>query len=177
MPHESSAAPVSLAVTAGAELVADGSILRLAYAVRGDLSQLAIPSAAVSRRAGRLWERTCFEAFVALGGSTRYWELNFSPSTEWAAYEFEGYRAGMRSAALESGPVVTVRARPEALDVTASVAFAARATASSPWRLGLTAVLQDTAGRKSYWALRHPRATPDFHDAGGFVLALEGKAR
>jgi hypothetical protein len=61
--------------------------------------------------------------------------------------------------------------------VTASVALGEFAAASSTWRLGLAAVVEDAAGGKSYWALRHPRPTPDFHDAAGFVLRMEGKAR
>ena len=37
------------------------------------------------------------------------------------------------------------------------------------WRLGLSAVIEDISGRKSYWALMHPAGKPDFHDADSFV--------
>ena len=37
------------------------------------------------------------------------------------------------------------------------------------WRLGLSAVIEDTSGRKSYWALAHPPGKPDFHHADCFA--------
>ena len=39
-------------------------------------------------------------------------------------------------------------------------------------RIGLSAVIEDTAGSLSYWALHHPRSKPDFHHRGGFILRL-----
>ena len=44
--------------------------------------------------------------------------------------------------------------------------------ASSP-RLALSAVVEETDGRLSYWALTHPAERPDFHHRDGFVLPLE----
>ena len=37
------------------------------------------------------------------------------------------------------------------------------------WRLGLSALIEDTSGRKSYWALAHPPGKPDFHHADCFA--------
>jgi hypothetical protein len=31
------------------------------------------------------------------------------------------------------------------------------------WRIGLAAVIEDTSGHKSYWALVHPPGKADFH--------------
>jgi hypothetical protein len=42
-----------------------------------------------------------------------------------------------------------------------------------PWRLGLSAMLEDTQARKSYWALKHPPGKPDFHHADCFALELD----
>ena len=39
----------------------------------------------------------------------------------------------------------------------------------SSWRLGLAALIEDTSGRKSYWALAHPPGKPDFHHADCFA--------
>ncbi len=41
-------------------------------------------------------------------------------------------------------------------------------------RLALSAVIEETDGRLSYWALAHPAAKPDFHHAEAFVLSLPG---
>ena len=76
-----------------AECSADG-LLRLAWRLDADLSQLRVPSAAAPVRADDLWRHTCFEAFIAEPRSAAYCELNFSPSGEWAAYRFAGYRTG-----------------------------------------------------------------------------------
>jgi hypothetical protein len=41
-----------------------------------------------------------------------------------------------------------------------------------PLRLGLSAVIEETSGRKSYWALAHPPGKPDFHHPDCFALEL-----
>jgi hypothetical protein len=41
---------------------------------------------------------------------------------------------------------------------------------SSPLHLGLSAVLEEANGRKSYWALAHPPGKADFHHADCFTL-------
>ena len=41
------------------------------------------------------------------------------------------------------------------------------------WDLGLSAVLEEKDGTKSYWALAHPNADkPDFHDPACFAAHL-----
>jgi hypothetical protein len=147
------------------------------YRLKGDLGRLAVPRRVEPRRADRLWERTCFEAFVAPAASDRYYELNFSPSTEWAAYAFEGYRRGMQPCALAKVPSIAVVEETGELRVTAALEFRPFPDAPWPWRIGLTAVVEDRAGERSYYALRHPRQKPDFHDAAGFTVSLDGSAR
>ncbi len=70
--------------------------LSIDYALRGDLDKIEIPTTAETptRKYG-LWETTCFEFFLGLEGSNRYWEFNFSPSGDWNMYRFENYREGM----------------------------------------------------------------------------------
>lgn len=43
-------------------------------------------------------------------------------------------------------------------------------------RLGLSAVVEENDGTKSYWALAHPGRRPDFHHAESFVLELSEPA-
>jgi hypothetical protein len=40
------------------------------------------------------------------------------------------------------------------------------------WRLALSAVIEETNGGKSHWALAHPAGKPDFHHADGFTYEL-----
>jgi hypothetical protein len=171
--HGGGAAAVR-AVVARAELA--GASLRFEYRLQGELAQLAIPRRTPPRRVDRLWEHTCFEAFVAPAGSARYFELNFSPATEWAAYAFDGYRQGMRPLAFAQAPAIVTAATDDELHVTAAVELAGFADAPWPWRIGLAAVVEDLAGGRAYFALGHPRTQPDFHDAAAFTVLLDGSA-
>ena len=47
-------------------------------------------------RRDRLWEETCFEFFLAVKNSPRYWEFNLSPAGHWNVYRFADYRQGMQ---------------------------------------------------------------------------------
>ena len=38
--------------------------------------------------------------------------------------------------------------------------------------LGLSAVIEEQDGTKSYWALAHPDGPPDFHDPACFAASL-----
>ena len=166
----------SATVTARVELER-ATLLRLEYSLTGDLAALAIPARTASRRADRLWEHTCFEAFVAPASSPSYCELNFAPSTQWAAYAFDAYRHGMRPLELAAAPAVEVVRSANELRVTADIELRGFADASWPWRVGLSAVVEDRAGGRAYHALQHPREKPDFHDAAAFTVLLDGSAR
>jgi hypothetical protein len=157
--------------------LAPGPGLQLRYRLRGNLTDVAVAAHAPSRRVDRLWEHTCFEAFVAPESREHYIEINVAPSTEWATYAFERYRHGMRPLDLARSPAITVTRQPDELRVTADVDLTVLVDAPWPWRVGLCAVVMDTGGARSFWALRHPRPTPDFHDAAGFTVLLEGNAR
>ncbi|WP_353226867.1 hypothetical protein [Novosphingobium sp.] len=41
-----------------------------------------------------------------------------------------------------------------------------------PWCYGLTAVIEEAGGVKSYWAAAHPREQPDFHDPACLIATL-----
>ena len=177
VPHRTGAALTAVRTVVARVALVPGTAVRFEYRLTGAIEQLAIPRRAEPRRAERLWEHTCFEAFIASRGGTRYYELNFSPSTEWAAYAFDDYRQGMRQLGLVPEPAVAVVAGANELRVTAALELGALADTPWPWRIGLTAVVEDRAGGRGYFALEHPRENPDFHDAAGFAVLLDGSAR
>lgn len=144
--------------------------LALAYTLRGDTSRLHIRSPTVPARRDALWRHTCFELFV--GGGESYTELNFSPSGEWAAYAFEGYRRGMTTLALPEPPQIEARRTPNELVVEVRVRLPEPRDAPGTPKVALSAVVEDAGGRLSYWALAHGGERPDFHAPEGFVLAL-----
>ncbi|MGA2815758.1 MAG: DOMON-like domain-containing protein [Xanthobacteraceae bacterium] len=141
-----------------------GSLV-LSYIVTGKISHLRIPSAMAAARTDELWRHTCFEAFVRTSPDESYYEFNFSPSSKWAAYHFSGYRSGMRVATEIGPPVVQTQANAASytLQVLLKLALLPSLPGAAPWRLGLSAVIEETSGRKSYWALAHPPGKPDFH--------------
>jgi hypothetical protein len=138
-----------------AEAARDGPGLSLRYVLTGDLGRLRIPPRALAERADELWRRTCFEAFAA-GEGGGYSEFNFSPSTQWAAYRFEGYRRGMTPLEM-APPQIQVRQGDERLELSA------RLMLPTFRRLGLAAVIEEADGRISYWAVQHAAGKPDFH--------------
>ena len=176
VPHGSGATQSAALTVVARVALARAGAMRFEYRLTGEIAKLAIPRRLPPQRTERLWEHTCFEAFVAPAGGDGYCELNFSPSTEWAVYEFDGYRQGMRPL-VSAAPTLTVVETASELRVMASAELGAFARAPWPWRIGLTAVVEDRAGGRSYFALEHPRAKPDFHDAAAFAISLDGSAR
>ncbi len=141
--------------------------LILSYVVSGRISDLRFPPVVAAARTDELWRHTCFEAFVRGSAGPAYYEFNISPSTQWAAYRFESYRGGMRVATEIGAPRIEVQSSAETYTLQAALEFDGL---SSPLHLGLSAVLEETNGRKSYWALAHPPGKADFHHADCFTL-------
>jgi hypothetical protein len=148
---------------------ADG--LMLSYTVTGTIGDILMPPVALATRSDDLWQHTCFEAFVRASRDAEYYEFNFAPSTQWAAYRFSGYRSGKRAANEVDPPQIELQSGPQSCTLRASLdlrRLPALARAAS-WQFALSALIEDTGGRKSYWALAHPPGKPDFHHADGFA--------
>lgn len=139
--------------------------LSVTYAIFGELGHMAIPSARSAARADELWKHSCFEVF--LRAARGYYEFNFAPSSQWAAYRFDGYREGMRDAASEA-PAITWNRDGEVATLTATL----RLPPDVKGPLGLSAIIEDSGGDRSFWALAHPPGDPDFHDAACFAAQL-----
>jgi len=152
--------------------------LALAYEVRGEISDLLLPAPASAERTDELWRHTCLEAFVGLAGHPGYYEFNLSPSTQWAAYRFSGYREGMAPAPI-TAPAVGFRAGRDTCVLTAALALdqLAGLSPTADWRLALTAVIEQRDGAKSYWALAHPPGRADFHHDAGFTHLVTASER
>jgi hypothetical protein len=96
-----------------------GSLLS-SYLVTGRISDLRIPPAVAATRTDELWRHTCFEAFICNSPGPAYYEFNFAPSTQWAAYWFDCYRSGMHVATEISAPRIEVRSSPACYGLQAS---------------------------------------------------------
>ena len=162
----SGVASIHVAIEASAE-----GRLWLRYHVDALLRNIGLPDPAPSARADELWRSTCFELFARRSGRPDYLEFNFSPSSQWAAYRFAGYRDGMSELELAESPAIGLDASEGHLALEVALDFPCE------WRdaslhVGLSAVIEETDGIKSYWALKHPADKPDFHHPDGFVLEL-----
>ena len=69
--------------------------LELSYVVTGKIADVRMPAAVAASRGDKLWQQTCFEVFVRASSGDGYYEFNFSPSAQWAAYRFSSHRRGM----------------------------------------------------------------------------------
>jgi len=146
------------------------SNLVLHYFVTGKIGALRIPQATVPMRGDELWRHTCFEAFIQAQPSAGYCEINLAPSLRWAAYRFSGYRSEMIIANELDAPRFETASGSICYDLKASLDLNRMPglASSAPWRLGLSAVIEEASGRISYWALKHPAGKPDFHHSDCF---------
>jgi hypothetical protein len=153
-----------------------GGRLWLRYYLEAALNELAVPGPSEAQRTDGLWQTTCFEMFVRVPGSSSYGEYNFSVSSQWAAYRFDSYRAGMIDLIVETAPEIGVDASEE------HIVFEAIVDLPAPWdasgiEIAFSAIIEETSGTKSYWAIAHPPGAPDFHHPDCFALTLPAPER
>jgi hypothetical protein len=148
--------------------------LSLTYFLKGDITRVRIPPPRAPRIADRVWQHTCFEVFLAVNGQPTYYEFNFSPSGEWAAYAFKGYRDGapIEDDGLHPEIVVSSAANSFELEALVRLDRLPLIRAHKSLRLGLSAVVEETDGTLSHWALKHAPGKPDFHHPDSFALEL-----
>ncbi len=149
--------------------------LLLRYFVTGKIGDLRLPAVTTPARTDELWKHTCFEAFVrAPPERPAYYEFNFAPSTQWATYRFSSYRSGMSVANEIAAPRIDVQSGAECYTLQAALELDRLSDLPSDavWRLNLAAVIEETSGRKSYWALAHPPGKADFHHSDCFAYEL-----
>ena len=151
--------------------VLDHGRLKVRYELHTDTETLMLPLIDEPARRDRLWQTTCFELFACRPDGSSYLEYNFSPSTEWALYRFAAYREGMAEEMVDR-PIITCDFSERHFGLNANIVLPDR-WQNSPLLIGLSAVVEESDGTKSYWALAHPPGKPDFHHRDCFALQLE----
>ena len=148
----------------------------LRFIVEGEIGAIVLPQGegelviADSGTDG-LWQGTCFEAFLTEEGQPDYTEFNYAPDGRWACYQFDDYRSLLRPDDLAPWLMETerevgryaLRVEPGIFPDTGS-------------KLALSAVIEEQGGVKSFWALAHPEAEPDFHAPACFAAVLPAPA-
>ena len=168
--------PAGLQITAELVWKRDGW-LELSYGVLAlastGLADLLLPKHLIDgpqqgQQRDELWTTTCFEAFLAVPGQSRYWEINLAANGDWALYGFDDYRSGQRVQDLASPPSVHLQRWHHQLRLDGRLPL-------QPWwptgvcpELALSAVIDRGAAGLSHWALQHGHQA-DFHHRSTFL--------
>ncbi|MAM41337.1 MAG: hypothetical protein CL949_23170 [Erythrobacter sp.] len=152
----------------------DANWLRLRWRI-DDARKLVVPPFAGKGRADELWRTTCFELFLQPDGGTSYCEFNLSPSERWAAYDFSSPRNGMANRPSPREPECTMRQGTGFAIFDAAIPV--EAVPDIACAAGITCVLEEEGGIKSFWALQHCQDQPDFHDPACFIARLDAPTR
>ena len=170
VPHPDFPSHAIQSITVEAQRGDEFGDLDLTYCVAGAMDAVLWPLPSRGGRGDRLWEHSCFEAFVGRAGEADYSELNLATSGQWAVYAFDGYRSGMTAV---EGPVAALSVGFGSEMVTLEVSISLPIlTLGSEWELGLSAIIEAKDGSKSYWALAHTPGPPDFHNRDCFTARL-----
>lgn len=147
--------------------------LAISYLLQGRLNEVEIPqlSNPAARRIG-LWEKTCFEFFLAIKDAPGYWEFNLSPSGDWNVYRFEIYRQGLNEEKAFSQLPFSVRRQSDCLRLDLEFDLGLIIRADQAVEAAVTAVIKTRAGGETFWAVAHPGEAPDFHHRDGFIIRL-----
>jgi hypothetical protein len=138
------------------------------FRLDGHVPSIILPPPATPARRDNLWQTTCFEIFWQPLGGSAYREFNLSPSGQWAAYDFDSFREGMRDAPVEA--IAIACAQDDAgLILKASIA----ADLPDPAQVALNAIVEHADGSKQYWALAFPPGRPEFHSEANRALIVE----
>jgi hypothetical protein len=175
LPHPSQKADAPRAQL-HATLVINGSDLSAEFEYVNDpneSSALVIPALheGSPSRKDNLWQATCFELFLQPESRNNYWEINFSPRGDWNIYAFDGYREGMKNETrLGAVQLNELQAEEKRCVCKFNVSLLGLALRHFEMRIGLTAVIQTSDGKKTYWALKHASEKPDFHKPESFTF-------
>lgn len=147
-------------------------IATIGFVLSGAIETIRLPNLVTEpARRDELWQTTCFELFARVRGQSAYTEVNLAPTGDWAAYRFIEYRAGMTADDTATPPALRIEAdafgRVFWFELSSAVLRDPR-----PLSIGLNAVIEDVAGKRSFWAIRHPPGKPDFHHPDCFAREL-----
>ena len=142
---------------------------RATFVAHGQIGAIAVLPVTTPGRFDDLWKTTCFEIFWSHDG-TSYREFNLSPSTRWACYDFDSFRAGMRDAPAEVEITVTVTDDELRLDAKIHSSLPLPATGA------LNAIIADGDGENRFWALAFQPGAPEFHAETCRAFVLDSTA-
>lgn len=156
-----------------------GHKLSLSFQIHDPQGRLLIPprKPGSGLRSEGLWKHTCLECFLTSKFfKPAYFELNISPSGDWAFYAFDSYRQGMRTVELSQAPRIVADPLTTSWHIEVDL-LGVEGIEGVPLLAAASAVLELQSGELTYWADAHHQDKPDFHHPDHFVrdLAIEEK--
>jgi len=147
--------------------------LTVRYVLAGALEEIAVSAFSDTpvRKSG-LWEQTCFELFLAVKSSDRYWEFNLSPAGHWNVYRFVTYRQGMAEETAFTSLRTRIRYDVDSLTLELKVDLDRVVRPDQSLEIGISAVIKQAGGGTAYWALTHCGPQADFHRRDSFLIEL-----
>lgn len=169
-PFPDTSTPLVHSFEARLERSRDGALL-LAFDLRADPAGLRWPGPRTTTFRDGLWRHTCLELFAAAAGNA-YREFNFSPSGEYAIYDFSNYRAGMHPVTPPVAPHIHATGDMAGWSIEIRVPEGLLICPDGAVELmSVAAVLEDAQGSLSFWAAQHAPGKPDFHHRASFVIS------
>ncbi len=155
--------------------ISPDKILTVKYMLRGDVDGLILADHTTPEREDELWEQTCLELFLQADGSDAYYEWNFSPSSAWALYGFDTYRGERVLPEIANLPRTRTHHESDIYTLLADIDLKELPGIAEAQQInmGLSAVLEEASGHKSYWALAHADDKPNFHNRDCFTYQLK----
>ncbi|MFQ4143409.1 DOMON-like domain-containing protein [Chlorogloeopsis sp. ULAP02] len=147
--------------------------LTITYALLGNVEEVRIaPPSDTPTRKHELWEDTCFEFFLGVKDSKKYWEFNLSPAGHWNVYRFAGYREGIQEETAFTTLPFSIHSYSDGLALALNVDLDQIVSAEQALDVAITTVIKHKDGEVSYWALTHKGAKADFHLRDSFTIEL-----
>jgi hypothetical protein len=147
--------------------------LTIHYTVSGDIPAINItPPSNTPTRKFELWEETCFEFFIGIKDSQKYWEFNLSPAGHWNIYSFDNYRQGMKEETAFNILPFTVENLSDSILLNLEFDLDKLITPNIALEVAITTVIKDKNSQFSYWALTHKGKEANFHLRDSFVIEL-----
>ncbi|MEH2077072.1 MAG: DOMON-like domain-containing protein [Nostoc sp.] len=170
-PFPSNESPPNLKISGN--IVRNGNKLAIRYMLEGDLKEIAVfPLSNTPSRKHELWKETCFEFFLGIKNSARYWELNLSPVGHWNVYRLDGYRQGMQEETAFENLPFNIQNQTDVLIVGLDIDLDKIMSVQQAIEVAITTVIKDRNGEVTYWALTHLGAEADFHLRDSFIIHL-----
>jgi hypothetical protein len=135
-------------------------------------SIVSVSSIARPARKHELWAETCFEFFLGVQSSERYWEFNLSPAGHWNIYRFDGYRQGRQDELAWDNLPFEVQRHSGTVTLDLELDLSPIVIAEQKLELAVAAVIKLKTGATSYWALTHCAPQADFHQRKSFTIEL-----